>query len=112
MPIYEYEALDPEQGCPLCRAGFELVHRPGEAPCAQCPQCGRPVRKIISQVRAVIKAPDGKNQQVMGQIRDYEREGKWSHAAELADSHAADTKDSKLQERAMDNYKKAGTDPG
>ncbi|MDD5648400.1 MAG: hypothetical protein PHY03_05665 [Dehalococcoidia bacterium] len=34
-------------------------------------------------------------------LRDYEKQGMWSHAAELADKSA-------LKERAMDNYKKAG----
>ncbi|MCX6004477.1 MAG: hypothetical protein NT082_02225 [Chloroflexi bacterium] len=34
-------------------------------------------------------------------LSEYESEGKWSHAAELADK-------SGLNDRAMDNYKKAG----
>ena len=38
---------------------------------------------------------------VESQLRDYETEGQWSHAAELADKKG-------LNERAMDNYKKAG----
>ena len=34
-------------------------------------------------------------------LHDYEQQGRWSHAAELADKAG-------LNERAMDNYKKAG----
>jgi hypothetical protein len=36
-----------------------------------------------------------------GKLQDYESQGMWSHAAELADK-------SGLQERALDDYKKAG----
>jgi len=34
-------------------------------------------------------------------IREYEKEGRWSHAAELADKAG-------LEDRAKENYKKAG----
>ncbi|MFH2127584.1 MAG: hypothetical protein ABIK12_13780 [Pseudomonadota bacterium] len=49
---------------------------------------------------------------IIDKIRNYENDGMWSHAAELADSHAAKSKDTGLKERALDNYKKAGMDPG
>lgn len=111
MPIYEYEPVNPAQGCPRCRHGFELIHPAGEPPCAVCPDCGQPVRKIISRVGVVIKQADGESGRVIDKIRTYENDGMWSHAAELADSHAAKSKDSGLKERAMDNYKKAGMDP-
>jgi len=111
MPIYEYEAVDADKACPHCRAGFEVVHPAGHGPLAACPECGRSVRKVISPVRVQIRGGNEKDAQVMNQIRSYEKDGMWSHAAELADSHAASTKDSLLQERAMNNYKKAGADP-
>jgi flagellar hook-length control protein FliK len=41
-------------------------------------------------------------------IKDYEKEGKWSHAAELADKEAEKTKRDDLKTRALENYKKAG----
>jgi len=44
------------------------------------------------------------------EIKEYERAGMWSHAAELADSHSEKTKDKGLKLRALDNYKKAGYD--
>ena len=111
MPIYEYEPVNMDKACPRCRGGFELVHPAGEPPCSSCPDCGRPVRKIISRVRVVVKEADGEHGRVVDKIRSYENNGMWSHAAELADSHAAKSKDSGLKERAMDNYKKAGMDP-
>ena len=43
-------------------------------------------------------------------IKEYEKEGMWSHAAELADKHSEKTKDQDLKIRALDNYKKAGYD--
>jgi hypothetical protein len=45
-------------------------------------------------------------------IRDYEKEGKWSHAAELADKQADKTKREDLKTRALEDYKKAGYDFG
>ncbi len=41
-------------------------------------------------------------------IKEYEKEGKWSHAAELADKEAEKTKREDLKTRALENYKKAG----
>ena len=43
-------------------------------------------------------------------IKNYEKSGMYSHAAELADKHAEKTKDKSLKTRALDNYKKAGYD--
>ena len=45
---------------------------------------------------------------VENKIKDYERSGMWSHAAELADKHSEKTKDKNLKIRALENYKKAG----
>ena len=41
-------------------------------------------------------------------IGEYEREGMWSHAAELADKHSEKIKDTGMKLRAVDNYAKAG----
>jgi hypothetical protein len=43
-------------------------------------------------------------------IKQYEKSGMWSHAAELADKHAEKIKDKRLRARALENYKKAGYD--
>jgi putative FmdB family regulatory protein len=48
MPIYEYEARDPEAGCARCRAGFDCLQSLAEAPLDHCPACGAAVRRRIS----------------------------------------------------------------
>jgi hypothetical protein len=47
---------------------------------------------------------------VTKKITEYERSGRYSHAAELADIQAEKIKDKNLKTRALDNYKKAGYD--
>lgn len=44
-------------------------------------------------------------------IREYEKKGMWSHAAELADKYSEKSKDSEMKMRAIDNYEKAGYGP-
>lgn len=44
------------------------------------------------------------------QVKSYEKEGMFSHAAELADKYSEKTSDSTLKNRARENYKKAGYD--
>ena len=53
MPIYEYQAASPERCCDHCRDRFELIQRLADAPLATCPQCGAPVRKLISAPASV-----------------------------------------------------------
>lgn len=43
-------------------------------------------------------------------IRDFEKAGMWSHAAELADKQAEKTGDGSTKMRAVENYAKAGYD--
>ncbi len=50
MPIYEYIAEDPENGCRICTKGFEL-QRPVDRPALEtCPLCKKPVRKLVSSI--------------------------------------------------------------
>ena len=49
MPIYEYEARDPASGCARCRVPFEQVQRLEDPPLARCPDCGQPLRKLVSR---------------------------------------------------------------
>ncbi|MBL9152109.1 MAG: zinc ribbon domain-containing protein [Verrucomicrobiales bacterium] len=50
MPIYEYIAVNTEEGCRVCSRGFEL-RRPVDRPALEkCPLCRRPVKKVISRV--------------------------------------------------------------
>ncbi|OQX16977.1 MAG: transcriptional regulator [Desulfobulbaceae bacterium A2] len=42
MPIYEYE-------CKGCAKVFEVQQRMSESPLEQCPDCGAPVKKLVSR---------------------------------------------------------------
>jgi putative FmdB family regulatory protein len=48
MPIYEYQAREAAEGCARCRAVFEVRQSMSEEPLTRCPDCGRPVERIIS----------------------------------------------------------------
>ncbi len=100
LPIYEYIAVDSHEGCDYCRHGFAKIQKISDLKLQSCPRCSRPVIKVMSSC-AVLIAGSNPNAPVEKQVRDYEREGMFSHAAELADK-------SGLDERARENYKKAG----
>jgi putative FmdB family regulatory protein len=106
MPTYRYETADPKGGCDHCRAGFEIIQRMAELALTCCPRCKRPVRRVLFPPSFVVKGTPVT--QTDRKIREYEKEGKWSHAAELADKEAEKTKREDLKTRALDNYKKAG----
>ena len=110
MPIYEYQAINPQKACQYCRTGFEVLHYHREKETKRCPECGARVKKIISWCRSAIMETSDEHIRVTSQIKEYEREGMWSHAAELADKHSEKIKDKELKMRALDNYKKAGYD--
>ncbi|MFH1241451.1 MAG: zinc ribbon domain-containing protein [Pseudomonadota bacterium] len=108
MPIYEYEPLSPEASCDKCRMGLELIQRIDEPPLSVCPHCGKGVRKVISWCRAAVVETPGEHVRVNKKIGEYEKQGMWSHAAELADKHSEKVKDKGMKMRALENYKKAG----
>jgi putative FmdB family regulatory protein len=110
MPIYEYQALRSDGGCEYCHGGFEVLQRINEKPLKMCPECGQPVKKIISWCRAAIVEKSQEHTSVKNKIKDYENSGMWSHAAELADKHSEKIKDKNLKVRALENYQKAGYD--
>lgn len=110
MPIYEYENPDPANACARCTNRFELIRPTGAEALSVCPECGSPVQRVVSRCRAVVAAHDATNARAGTAVADYERQGKWSHAAELAEKLSAATKDQSLAVRALDNYKKAGYD--
>ena len=112
MPIYEYEPLDFSRTCEKCRGGFEFIQGISEVPLSRCPSCGQNVRKIISWCRAAVMEPSEEHAHISRKIASYEKEGMWSHAAELADTHSEKIKDNQLKMRAIDNYEKAGYDAG
>jgi len=106
MPIYEYSVIDGERGCHRCQTGVEVIQRINEDPLKMCPHCHAPVTRVYSV--SSFRMGSEKRNPVENQIRDYEKKGLYSHAAELADKEAEKTKREDLKTRALDNYKKAG----
>lgn len=106
MPTYAYQAADPERGCDRCKRGFEVVQRMTDPPWLACPDCKGPIRRLFFVPAVVVKgSPETETDR---KIREYEKEGMWSHAAELADKEAEKTKREDLKTRALEDYKKAG----
>ncbi len=106
MPTYVYEAVDPQKSCDACRSGFEIVQRMTDPALTSCPGCNHEIRRVIFAPSVVVKGSP--TTETDRKIKAYEREGKWSHAAELADKAAEKTKREDLKTRALENYKKAG----
>lgn len=48
MPVYDYQAKVPQDGCEYCRNGFEQMRRLKEPPLVRCPKCGAEIVKLIS----------------------------------------------------------------
>jgi putative FmdB family regulatory protein len=108
MPTYVYEAVKLKESCNYCTPGFEVVQRMTEPVFSSCPKCGNAIRRVLFAPSFVMKGKPVT--ETDKKIRDYEKEGKWSHAAELADKEAEKTKRDDLKTRALENYKKAGYD--
>ena len=106
MPTYEYRAVEPDRSCEHCRQGFEIIQRMTEPSLTQCPKCKGPIHRVLFAPTVVVRGSP--TTETDRQIKDYEKEGKWSHAAELADKEAAKTKRDDLKVRALEDYKKAG----
>lgn len=110
MPIYEYERLVSSDGCHKCSNRFEVLSRLDSSPLSVCPECGAGIRRVVSRIHAVSQDTDIPGAAVKNEISKYEKQGMWSHAAELAEKQSEKKKDKVLLERALDNYKKAGYD--
>ena len=110
MPIYEYQAIQPHNACQTCKAGFEVFQGMREEPLTACPSCGNRIKKVISWCRSAIIDSSPEHINVEKKVKEYEKLGMWSHAAELADKHSEKTKDKGLKTRALENYQKAGYD--
>ena len=79
-----------------------------EPPLTHCPSCKNPIYRVLFAPSVVIKGtPIAETEK---KIKEYEKDGKWSHAAELADKEAEKTKRKDLRTRALEDYKKAGYD--
>jgi putative FmdB family regulatory protein len=46
VPIHEYRAKD--EGCEICRTGFDRLQRLADPPLEHCPHCGAAVQRVIS----------------------------------------------------------------
>jgi putative FmdB family regulatory protein len=110
MPIYEYECVEEKGGCERCRGGFEVIQALRDAPLTTCPLCGASVRKRISVTRVILPGSAPGSDPVERKVAEYERQGMFSHAAELADKESEKPERAHLKERAMENYKRAGYD--
>jgi putative FmdB family regulatory protein len=110
MPIYEYEPSAAGRTCPRCANGLEIIQAVTDAPLTGCPDCGAPIKKVISWCRAAIVEIPETQSRVEDRIKAYEKAGMWSHAAELADKHAEKLQDKATRLRAVENYAKAGYD--
>jgi len=106
VPTYAYRAVDSEKSCNHCRSGFEVVQKITEPQLTFCPHCKNAVFRVIFAPTFVIKGSP--MTETDRKIKEYEKEGKWSHAAELADKEAEKAKREDLKVRALENYKKAG----
>jgi putative FmdB family regulatory protein len=110
MPIYEYRLAGDTKGCPHCRKGFEVLQGLKDPPVTRCPACGASVKRCISLTRVILPGAASGRDPVERKVAEYERQGMFSHAAELADKASEKPERSHLKERAMENYKRAGYD--
>jgi putative FmdB family regulatory protein len=108
MPIYEYEATSTGRRCGQCSFVFEVLQRISDSPLISCPECGKEIRRRISRPRVIIPGSAKGSDEVERKVAEYERQGMYSHAAELADKESEKPEKAALKERAMEDYKKAG----
>jgi putative FmdB family regulatory protein len=108
MPIYEYEAMSPGRRCGKCSFVFEVLQRISDSPLTSCPECGKGVRRRISRPQVILPGSSKGTDEVERKVAEYERQGMYSHAAELADKESEKPEKAGLKERAMEDYKKAG----
>lgn len=47
MPVYVYEAKEPEKGCAHCREGFETVQSIKDDHLTVCPECGAEIFRVL-----------------------------------------------------------------
>jgi putative FmdB family regulatory protein len=47
VPIYEYRRRSDAQ-CPHCADGFETLQKMADPPLTHCPDCGAPVKRVMS----------------------------------------------------------------
>ncbi len=110
MPIYEYEATTSGRNCTKCSFPFEVIQKVMEEPLSCCPECGQEIRRKISLPRVLLPGAAKGKDEIEKKVAEYERQGMYSHAAELADKESEKPEKAYLKERAIENYRKAGYD--
>jgi putative FmdB family regulatory protein len=48
MPVHEYQAVKKAESCGHCIERFEVVQKISDPPVSRCPECGAPVKRLIS----------------------------------------------------------------
>jgi putative FmdB family regulatory protein len=110
VPIYEYQAVEPDKGCDRCSRVFEVIQAITEPSLEECPLCNQKIKRLISRCYAAVIEQSEEALKTERQITEYEKAGMWSHAAELADKYSEKTKDKAMKTRALEDYRKAGYD--
>lgn len=59
MPTYVYEPLNERKSCKICRDGFETEQSMKDNALRKCPECGSPVKRVITSVN-ISTAPSTK----------------------------------------------------
>ena len=57
MPMYTYQASG-TQSCPTCADVFEVRHGLDDPRLSRCPECGAPVRRVITPPALTSGGPD------------------------------------------------------
>ena len=92
MPIYEYR-------CKSCKKDFEVLQKITEPPLAKCPQCGKKVKRLISQTSFSLKGggwyKDGYASG--GSVKDSTKSSSGADAKSGDDAKASDAKKGKTE---------------
>jgi len=62
MPFYEYRAINEDQSCDFCVDVFEVTQSMSDNQLSECPECGSPIKKLISELGAVLMGGREANQ--------------------------------------------------
>lgn len=55
MPLYEYRAIEPDDGCDRCSSAYEVLQRIKDDELSECDACGRPVERLLSRSSFQLK---------------------------------------------------------
>ena len=98
MPTYQYACTNPED-----RHQFEVVQSFTDAPVAECPTCGAPVRKVYGSVGVVFKGSgfyrtDSRSKATAGDSSSVTTSSESSSSSSSSDSSSSTKKESTKKE--------------